>query len=167
MMGLDRKQFEDYVLGPTMRELFVSFIRAEYATLETIRAEYAITLETIWHESDGLTYIAQVGGGPGLGLGQCEPPTFEWLTRDYLPSKQPALWSKFGGISPHWPSIPFEELAWNLRLAVALVRCRYLAAPGAIPITLEGRAAYWGQYYQTTNDPVKIQQYIDHAKGMK
>lgn len=155
-MGLDLLQFKTYVLYPTM-----------VAMGEKNANAICLVMETIWHESDGLRYLAQVGNGPARGLGQCEPPTFDWLVGDYLPKHQPALWGAFGAISPHWPSIPFEELAWNLRLATALVRVRYLAAPGTIPTTLEGRAAYWGKYYQTDSDPAKIQLYIQHAKGMK
>jgi hypothetical protein len=158
-MGLDLDDFHFYVLDPTLKWL--------HPEVPYTANGYHITRETLWHESDGLTYIAQVGGGPARGLGQCERHTFDWLTKDYLPNQKPALWAKFGAISPNWPSIGFDELTWNLRLAVALVRVRYLPDPEPIPSTIVKRAAYWGRVYQTTNDPVKIQAYIDHARRMK
>lgn len=128
---------------------------------------FRLTLETIWHESGGLTYLFQRGNGPARGLGQCEKPTFDWLTRDYLPNQKPAIWRRFEDISPTWPYIVFEELTWNLRLSVALCRVRYLPDPDPIPSTIEGRGAYWGRVYQTTNDPEKIRQYIESARGIK
>jgi hypothetical protein len=157
-MGLSLQDFKEFAVYPTLHLL------APHAPYTEDSLD--LVVETVFHESDGLRYLAQVGGGPGRGLGQCEPPTFEWLIKGVLP-KRPALWAKFGAISPNWPSIGFDELTWNLRLAVALVRVRYLPDPQAIPGTLEERAKYWGRVYQTTNDPVKIQAYIDHARRMK
>jgi hypothetical protein len=158
-MGLDLRQFIDEVLRPTLMAL--------EPELPHTMGGFSITIETVWHESDGLKYIAQLNDGPAKGLGQCEYPTFNWLTREYLPIFKPALWSKFGAISPNWPAIGFDELTWNLRLAVALVRCRYLPDPSPIPSTLEERAVYYSRVYQTSNDPVKTQQYINNARRMK
>jgi len=157
-MGLSLPEFNRYVLIPTLDLL-------EPDVQHTPNAQ-AIVRETIWHESGGLVHIVQLGGGPGRGLGQIEPPTFEWLTKDFLPNKRPAIWQKFGAISAQWPSIPFDEVMWNLRLAVALVRCRYLPDSHGVPSTIEGRAAYWSRVYQTTNDPAKMAQYVEAARRL-
>lgn len=154
-MGLDITDFRRVVIST------LAFLSPE---LPYTDSGMRITLETCFHESDGLRYLHQMNNGPARGIGQCERPTFEWLTGDYIPVHQPSLCAK---LKSKWPNALFDDLAGNLSLSVALVRCRYLPDPEPIPSTIEGRAAYWGRVYQTTNDPVKIQAYINNARRIK
>ena len=98
-----------------------------------------LVLGTIAVESDGGTYLRQVGGGPALGIGQTEPVTFNWL-RDVFADEYPALRNR-----------EFEELEWDLKLAIVMVRLRYRVVPEPLPsgYDLHAVAAYWKQYYNT------------------
>lgn len=156
-MGLDKHEFRQYVLEWVLRKVLAP---------ELPYGENAaqITMESIWHESGMLVHRRQHPFGPARGLGQCELPTFEWLTRTYLPKEYPAVWGKFAALSPNWPAIQFQELDWNDALAVALCRCRYLPDPHVIPATLEGRAAYWLRVYNCSGEPERAQHYIEHAR---
>ena len=151
-MGLDPKQFEKYVLKPTLEYLHPEVPYTENG--------HAITFETIWHESDGLTYIRQQNDGPAMGLGQMERLTWDDMMRRYIPTKS-NLWSKVYSLSTR-SGPTFEELAWNLRLSVALTRIRYLPDPHPIPAGLVARAAMWFRVYNASGVPERQRQYIDH-----
>ena len=158
-MGLDKHQFREHVLEWVLGKVL-------HPELPYEENAVALTFETLFHESDGLVCRRQRGGGPGRGLGQCEPPTFEWLTREYLPKQRPAIWGKFAALSPNWPAIQLKELDYNDALAVALCRCRYLPDPHVVPASVESRAAYWGRVYQTDSDPEKMRDYLEHARQL-
>jgi hypothetical protein len=42
-----------------------------------------------------------------------------------------------------------HALESNLSYSIVMARTHYLRQPGAIPVTIEGQAAYWKQYYNT------------------
>ncbi len=145
-MGLNWHQFERLILRPTLAD----------AQSVIPSSEVAVKLvgETIWHESGGLTYLAQVPhDGPALGLCQMEGPTFGWLMKKILNNSNltPEL-TRYG--------IAFKDLL-DPRFAVIMCRYRYWVVPEALPEgSLRARANYWGQYYQTTQNQDKIAQYI-------
>jgi len=155
-MGLDHNQFRDLILVPTLKALEPEVKYSDKADI--------ITDETIWHESAGLTCIAQklnAGSyGAGRGIGMTERPTYNWLWGRYakiLIEKEIAIKGTF------------EELHGNWELAVAMCRLRYFVRPEPLPAISEGveaRAAYWGRFYQTSNDPKKIALYIQHARSI-
>jgi len=161
-MGLYFPQFDKLVLMPTLTKLSPEIPDSAVGRL--------LVAETLWHESDGLYNLAQVPwNGPGTGLCMYEEPTFMWITRAWLLEKKPALWQKFETIAVSWPEIAFEEVIWNLQLAVALCRVRYFVVKDPLPSLDDGiqaRARYWGEHYQTQNDPWKISQYIKHAQAI-
>lgn len=151
-MGLHVKQFKKLILDPTLDYFSPEINNSNCAKL--------LTLETIWHESGGLIYLAQFPyNGPAKGICQMEKPTFEWLVDFYMGNS--LIYPKFSTIFGK-PS--FDDLIWNLKLCVAMCRIRYYVMPNPLPEdNIQARAKYWGQHFQTTNDPVKISQYIAHA----
>ena len=130
-MGLHVKQFHDLILEPTLQSLYPAIPHGDVARL--------LVLETMWHESGALTFLRQHPNGPALGLCQMERPTFDWLM-DELKTRQSfrGILGRLGAFSPNWPSIMFEELAWNMKLAVAFVRLRYYIVPLSLPTPPDG-----------------------------
>ena len=57
-----------------------------------------------------------------------------------------------------------DQLSARMDLSAAFCRFRYFIIKEPIPDTLHGQASYSVQYYQTTNDPPKIKNYIDDAR---
>lgn len=151
-MGIHVRQFVDLILDPALKEFEPEIQYNNSAKL--------LTLETIWHESDGLIYLAQYPhNGPALGVCQMEKPTFDWLVSGFIPNS--LLKHKFSYIFNN-PS--FKDLSWNLKLCVIMCRIRYYVVPQSLPSdNTNDRAKYWGRYYQTTNNPDKIAQYIARA----
>lgn len=147
-MGLNFKQFHNLVLVPTLRPLNVEVPYTDKARV--------LVMETLWHESGGLRYLAQwPNNGPGVGLCMYERPTWDWISTKYERVLRDLFgYQEFGG------------LALNLGLCVAMCRLRYAVVSEPIPELSQGvqaRGSYWGKYYQTTNDPAKNQLYVAHA----
>lgn len=138
VLGLDANHFRNLVVTPTLHELDPEVPYSDVAEM--------LVLETIWHESSKFTYLAQLPHyGPALGIAQIEQATFNWLI-DVI--KKKPLWAKFKNIAVMQPDIEFSQLAWNLKLSVALCRYRYSVIPDKLPDnTIEARAEYWYQHY--------------------
>ena len=146
--GINVKHLRKFVVTPTLRDIGLWSQEAEELVLGTIAIESTMGYN-----------IRQLGNEYARGLGQCEPPTFEWLVYDYLLAKHPDLYAKISrvcGIDKY----KIEYLDWNLALAVALIRVRYLPAPGKIPQELAGQAAYWKKYYNASPNGRSAQDYI-------
>ena len=160
-MGLDTAQFVELV----------------YETLDAFKdvmpnppVAQHLVVETLAHESDGFTCLKQVGG-PALGMCQMELPTWNDLWFRFLQAnhvKFADLLSKLRVECAYGEFPKFQDLRWNIRLAIAMCRLKYFSHPAPLPDdTLEARAAYWGYVYQTTRDPAKIALYMAHAKEME
>ncbi len=98
-----------------------------------------LLLGTAAVESRFGTCLRQVGGGLALGVFQMERPTFEWLRETYL------------GSFPEIENRCFDELEWDLRLAILFARLRYHAVPAPLPAAedTQGLGAYWKEHYNT------------------
>ena len=106
----------------------------------------ALLMGTCAQESHLGTYLRQLEG-PARGIMQMEPATekdiwenylaYNTVYRSYLKTETGVLLSD--------PS----ALESNLSYAIAMARTHYLRAPGAIPTTIEGQAAYWKEHYNT------------------
>lgn len=153
---LDVNQFTRLIVLPILGFLSPDIPMTPVAT--------RLVLETIFHESDRLTYIAQKpNDNPAHGLLQMERPTFNWLIDDFLPKQK--FWPKFNKLSPNWPNIQFNELDGNLFLCVAMCRIRYYAVPKPLPEnTLIERANYWYTYYNGSGVPQRKAQYITNSE---
>lgn len=148
------------VVRPTLKHLELHSQSAEDLVLGTLIQE------------SRLTYLLQVGGGPGLGLAQMEPATFNWLWDDYL-HKRPELKERVRSLVGDWRAgwDLSLELVTNLSFASALCRVRYLPATAPLPNTgdIAGLGAYWKKYYNTEKGAGTAQQWVDnyvkYAKG--
>jgi len=109
-----------------------------------------ITLGTIAQESKGGACLVQMGGGPALGIGQMERPTYDWLQK------------KFRDKYPQIANRPFEDLEWDLAFAILMTRLRYRVVPSPLPAAtdLRGMAAYWKTYYNTAAGAGTVNEFI-------
>ena len=106
-----------------------------------------LILGTIAQESSYGKYRKQLGSGPALGICQMEPNTFNDIVKNYLRyhSDIEAKIKQVSQVSELNPS----DLYLNDRLAICMCRVHYLRQKQAIPVTIEGYAKYWKQWYNT------------------
>lgn len=149
---MDVKQFKDLIIRPTLKYLDPEIPYSSVAE--------QLVLETIYHESDHLNFIAQING-PARGIAQIEEPTFNWLIT--VLHRKPALYLKFSNIPT---AFIFDEVTWNLRLSVAFCRFRYFVLPAQLPNdTLDERAAYWFKYYNASGVTSRLEKFKKDARN--
>lgn len=110
-----------------------------------------LVLGTIAQESKFGTYLRQLGNGPARGIAQCEKVTFEDLKERYG--------SKFSWLAGR----EFEELEWDLRLAILVCRLKYLSIPRPLPPfdNLTWLANYWKKWYNTYLGAGKVKEFVE------
>jgi hypothetical protein len=116
----------------------------------------ALLLGTAIQESR-LTYLRQIGGGPALGVFQIEPATHNDLYANFL-SYRPEMRDRLLSLGER----QHDSLIYNLRYAAAVARLIYYRAPGQLPDSLEGQAAYYKKNYNTPLGAGTEQEYIDN-----
>lgn len=115
-----------------------------------------LILGTIAHESQGGTFIHQVGG-PALGICQMEPATHADHVRWLLAHQD--VYKKIKQVVP--TCFEARELVWNLAYAVAMARVHYWRVPKALPASnaVAELAAYWKTYYNTEQGSGTVEQF--------
>lgn len=132
------EQFRKRVIRPVLARLNLWSPAAEL-----------LLLGTALHESNNLKYIAQVGGGPALGLYQMEPFTLDDLYRNALsgPGVPARVLNDFmvNGFTRA------ENLSANPLYATAACRLQYWRFPEPLPAPDDalGLARYWKRYWNT------------------
>jgi len=157
-----------------LREL-IQLVLKEY-DLYSRDAEEILML-TCAAESNMGKYIKQVGGGPALGIFQCEPATLEWM------ENQVYRHSKFAGVrnalSPldrqHENSLHEEdEINFICSLKAQILACRlvyYFKTPKALPNykDVQGMAEYYKKYYNSILGAATVEgtiiKYNKYVKG--
>lgn len=136
MNGLDPAQVLNYIIRPV------------HARLDTAQrgmaspAAEALLLGTACQESN-FRWIAQVGGGPALGLWQCEPATMLDCFSNFL-AYRTAL--RDAVLSFAFPGMDrSQQLSGNVFFACAVARAQYFRAPEPLPAATDvaGLARYW------------------------
>ena len=100
-----------------------------------------LILGTCAQESAFGKYRHQLGGGPALGIYQCEPATFNDIFENYLAYKSELLAKiiEVSGVT----DLNANDLETNDILSTCICRIHYYRIPDAIPIDLPG----WARYY--------------------
>jgi hypothetical protein len=83
----------------------------------------------------------------GAGLTQVDEGTFKWLREKFTNSKEERALSKAFGFT--LSKVNYSELELSPLLAFVFARLRYKVVVPDIPSSLEGRAKYWKDYYNT------------------
>ena len=154
MTGLNPHDFRDRVVNPTLRTL----------DLWSPAAERLVFLTAI-HES-GLRSLLQRGGGPARGVYQIEPATMADVI-ERTQKKYPRLWSRAELFLAPAPSLD-DQLVTNLAWATVICRLKYYLVPESLPYAGDrsALAAYWGKWYQTESDPVKIAAFLSDTLNL-
>ena len=165
---MDAGDFRELVVRPALQFLAKA---AKKPRLWSPAAENLVVGTGI-HESGGLRYLWQrkangvrlAHGQAGRGLFQIQPGTYRDLWRTYL-AFRPELFDALNGLSS--ADQPMDmELIGNMSYAAAVCRLIYWRRPEPLPEAddIEGMARYWGQFYQTENDPEKIRDFISNYR---
>lgn len=126
----------------------VSYARETCAVLGGGPEVVALLVETAAAETLLGDYKDPTPVSAGTGLTQVDLGTFEWLRDKYKTSRHAsALLSAFG---IDLSRTLYQELRTSPLMAMIFCRLRYLASPGAVPVTQEGRAEYWKRNYNSS-----------------
>ncbi len=160
MTGLNLRQFQLYIVQPTLKSLDLYSKVAERLVIGTALAE------------SGLVYLDQVekGGdrnpGPSFGLFQMEAATYHDICNNFLKYK-PDLQLKVNRLIIGDLSAP-EQMAGNLYYAAAMCRIHYYRRPEALPRAddLASIAGYWKKFYNTSAGKGTIQGFCEKAAAI-
>jgi hypothetical protein len=124
------------------------------------KAAEELILGTICQESQCGRYLVQLGNGPAIGICQMEPRTF-WDIEDNFIKHRSGLREKINRVCKDF--MP-DEMAWNLRLSVAMCRIHYYRRPEPLPPVgnIRAQADYWKQHYNTRLGAGTVQEYLEN-----
>lgn len=145
---VDRTQFRELVIRPTLKLLDLWSPAAEQLVLGTALVE------------SKLKYLHQVGGGPALGLYQCEPATLRDIMSNFLAHNQ-ALRGKVTSLIALGFSAE-DNLIGNAYFSTAICRVHYRRMPQPLPEAGDTLAmgAYWKHWYNTEKGAGKVEDYV-------
>lgn len=125
----------------------------------------ALVMGTAAQESR-LTYLAQIGGGPALGLWQMEPATFRDIHENWL-RHRPTVVSRLDMMRTSRSPDPVE-LSWNLRLGAAMCRIHYRRFSGW-PETQDPAelGEYWKAYYNTPQGKGTAEEFAENFEMVR
>jgi hypothetical protein len=134
---MDIRQFRDFVVRPSLRQINAWAPNAEQLVIATALAE------------SGLFFIQQIGRGPARGFFQMEPVTHDDIWERYL-SRQPGLLNSLKALIMRDMDL-HDQLRGNHFYAAAMCRIFYLRFKEPLPEEddWQGMAAYWKKYYNT------------------
>lgn len=155
---IHRNHLRYLVIAPTLEHLGLHSMAAENLLMGTAAQESRLG-----------RYLAQVGGGPALGIYQIEPATHRDVWDNFL-AYHADLASKVRGIaSQHWfDDDPDGELVRNLAYATAIARLCYYRRPEPLPDAddLPGLARYWKQHYNTAKGAGTPMEFIANYQAL-
>lgn len=142
----------------------------EWLQLWSLAAE-ELVLATFAHESGGFKHRVQVGGGPGLGLGQIELATHDDVFTHYLDyAPRHELRSRLLLLKTAPDAHPLAELRDNDNYAAGVCRLIYRRAPEPLPEPhdIAGMAALWKRRYNTPLGKGTVEKFIaDYHRYVK
>ena len=125
-----------------------------------------LLLGTVAQESHFL-YTQQLGGGPALGYGQCEPATEADIWGNYLcyqPTLSAYFWARCCCAGPNT-----EALQHNMVYQILLMRTHYYRCdPDPLPEAhdIEEAAVRWKKYYNTPAGAGTEAEYVKHYNAL-
>lgn len=121
-----------------------------------------LVLGTFAHESLGFRYRRQIGGGPGLGLGQMEEETHDDIWGCYLNAKGRALVANnIRALLPAGAEPSAALLESNDTYACAMTRIQYArVTPFPIPKSVEEQSWYWDKWYNRNPEKGTPEEYM-------
>ena len=147
---MDAGHFRAHVVRPVLGHL----------ALHTTAAENLL-VGTAVHESGGLRWLRQLGGGPARGVFQLEPATHDDIWRSFLRFRRP-LAATVQALAAPRPS-RHRQLVTNLAYACAIARIHYLRVAEPLPDAgdIEALGRYWKAHYNTPAGAGKAEEFIE------
>lgn len=146
---IDIQQFRDLVVRPVLLDMDMWSPAAE-----------ELLVGTAVHESGGLTYIQQLGGGPALGVFQIEPATHDDVVLRYAAAR-----SDIHEKLKRWSvRMTHEELPWNLAYGCAVARVKFYMDPAPMPAAnnIVALGEYWKRIYNTELGAGTVSEWVYH-----
>jgi hypothetical protein len=150
MSGIPISQLKQLIIVPTLALL--------PPILNSLAAINLLAGIALVESSD--QYLAQLGGGPAIGLWEMEPATYNDCFSNFLDFPQNAtlkaiILSLMLGVKSLNPT---QEMAGNLYLACAMARVKLYRAPAPLPSATDamGMAQYHKQWYNTSLGATEI-----------
>ena len=160
---IDPDQFRELLLEPTLKKM----VRWGFAGADE-PAAINLMLGTCWAESQGGTYLHQVGG-PAMGIYQVEIPTHTDVWRNYLRYSSRAAHvvnilpldarpDEAYGMNADW----HNQLITNLEYAVVIARLLYYRQSFEWPDQddLEALGAIWKEFYNTHKGAGSVEHFV-------
>ena len=156
---IDVEQFRTLVVRPVLQTL------SAYSPAMNTPAAENLLVGTAIQESH-LTYLAQLGGGPALGVMQIEPNTHDDAWTNFINARsnlselvlQYATGGKQGA----------QQLPHNLAYSVAMARIVYWRQQQPMPTDagdLNALAQYWKDHYNTAGGAGTAQEWVTNYQN--
>jgi hypothetical protein len=156
-MSFDPIQAREIIVRPVLQYLDPAI---PYST-----AAENLLLGTMAQESRMGMYVKQIGGGPALGIYQCEPATHADLWQNFI-MQRPALNNMLLMLSlSRTMIIPHEEdLIYSLKYATAVCRVHYWRVKEPLPAhdDIHGLACQYKTYYNTHLGKATVTEFINN-----
>lgn len=146
---IDARQFAERVIIPVLESLDMNSPSAVTLLLCTAAVETRLG-----------SHLVQLGGGPALGVYQCEKRTHDDVVR-YL-GYNPRMMSRV----MYWtPKLNHSMLVGNLYYATAIARVHYYRISKSLPESddITGLGEYWKQYYNTPLGAGTVEKFVKTA----
>ena len=136
-----------------IKDLFANIIdlTLKGAGLNHSKEAVKLLMETMAIESDLGQHTIQIGGGPGVGVFQCEPDTLHDMKVNYMKYRYGL--HKF-----------MEGDLKDLNYSIIIARIHYMRVRAAIPTTRGGRSLYYKKYYNTYKGKSTVDKYMKKAQ---
>lgn len=119
----------------------------------------ALLMETAAAET-GIGVIKDTTPNVGMGLMQFDRIGFDDVKLRTTKANKDATLRMLG---VDIMGVQYEDLRFNPFLSVIFARLKYKLVPSAIPATIEGRAAYWKKWYNSSLGKGTTQSYLTSA----
>ena len=111
----------------------------------------------------GYRKLIQMGGGPAISFFQLEPATIQDIFNNYVEYRKELVEALIElGLDPMDLDFCVKT---NIAIAICMCRFHYRRVPSAIPKTIEQRATYWKEHYNTKLGKGTIEHYLKANKG--
>ena len=135
---IQHEQFREFIIRPALTTIQMYSTEAE-----------ELLIFTLAQESQGCSYLAQVGG-PAVGPYMVEPTTYKsilaYINRDM--DMRNRAYRTFGYSLPP----PIDVLKYNLRFATVIARCFYAMINRPLPKSTEDDMWHYYKTYYNTKD---------------
>jgi hypothetical protein len=153
---MNPEHFRRYVIRPTLKQIGMYSQEAEDLLLGTAMAE------------SRLTWLAQKGNGPALGVYQIEPPTLDDVWRRYAAGR-PDIRRRVEPLIADSPNLD-EQLQTNLAFATAIARLKYWMDPAPLPSPHDyDHSSYvfalgevWKRQYNTSEGDGTVEHFVSN-----